>query len=126
MYGKADVTETEHGHGSLKLRQREGKSRAVASEGYRYSGEARVVTNPVLVRARISPFLHLFPYRQFRRSNSVNDCLNKQDQGLLFPAKFQHNTERNQAHLCTLIQVRPHLKAFLMPINQTLQKAEEV
>lgn len=113
MYREAAFSEIEHGNSSLKPRQREGKSWTVTSEGYRYSGEVRAVINLVLVRARISSFLYLFPCRQFRRSNSVNDCLNQQDQDLLFPAKFQHNTEGNQTHLCTLIQVRPHLKEFL-------------
>lgn len=63
MYREAEVTETEHGNSSLKPRQREGKSWTVASKGYRYSGEVRVVINLVLVRARISPFLYLFPCR---------------------------------------------------------------
>lgn len=86
------------GLSSLKPTEREGKSWTVTSEGYRYSGEVRVVINIVLVRARISLFyFYLFPYRQFRRSNSVNVCLNKQD--LLFPAKFRHNTEGNQTQL---------------------------
>lgn len=59
MYRKAEVTETEHGNSSLKPRQREGKSWTVTSEGYRYSGEVRVVINLVLVRTRISLFLFL-------------------------------------------------------------------
>lgn len=101
MFREAGVTETEHENSSLKPGQRDGESWAVASEGYRYSGEVTVVFNLVLTRARISPFLYLFPYRQFRKS----DCLNRQDQDLLFPAKLQHNTEGNQTHLCTLIQV---------------------
>lgn len=106
------------GHSSLKPRQKEGRSWTAASEGYSKSGEVRVVISLVFVGARVSFSWPLSSHTgNLEKSNTVNDCLKKQDQELLFPAKLQCNTEGSQAYLCVLIQVKPHWNEYLKPIR---------